>query len=93
VSGKLASSFSVSGPPLYGKEAAAVSETSLHIKRTPHTFHFRTYKHCLAKYRKVRREPVGNLFYTLHKKCYGKEIMMLIMSVKMFIRLDRKVKT
>jgi hypothetical protein len=35
VSGKPAGSFSVSGPPLYGKEAAAVSETSLHIKRTP----------------------------------------------------------
>jgi hypothetical protein len=35
VSGKPAGSFSVSGPPLYGKQAAAVSETSLHIKRTP----------------------------------------------------------
>jgi hypothetical protein len=35
VYGKPAGSFSVSGPPLYGKEAAAVSETSLHIKRTP----------------------------------------------------------
>jgi hypothetical protein len=35
VSGKPAGSFSVSGPPLYGKEAAAVSETSLRIKRTP----------------------------------------------------------
>jgi hypothetical protein len=35
VSGKPAGCFSVSGPPLYGKEAAAVSENNLHIKRTP----------------------------------------------------------
>jgi hypothetical protein len=34
VPGKSAGSFSVSGPPLYGKEAAAVAETNLHIKRT-----------------------------------------------------------
>jgi hypothetical protein len=36
VSGKTAGSFSVSGLPLSGKEAAAVSKTSRHIKRTPH---------------------------------------------------------
>lgn len=35
VSGKSADSFSASGQPLYGKQAAAVTETSLHIKRTP----------------------------------------------------------
>jgi hypothetical protein len=34
VFGKSAGSFSVSGPPLDGKQAAAVTETGLHTERT-----------------------------------------------------------
>jgi hypothetical protein len=63
VSGKSAGGLPVSGPPLHGKGAAAATETSFHIKRTPVILNLRSNDFFITQ-----SAAIYQIMHTLQKK-------------------------